>query len=919
MASITYDGRSFQIDGRRIWLVSASMHFQRVPPEGWGDRLRLLKRAGFNTVETPVFWNAVEPRQGQFDFTGPNDLRAFCELAAQHGLMVILRPGPFIGAGWDLGGLPAWLHEKEGLEVRTGNQPFLETLGKYFTNISKQVKDLQASSSSGGPIVLLQNESGWFCGHDTGATAYLGEINRYMREAGLNLPRINCNNLWAGVESDVDAWSGDDDMLATLRQLAVVKPDQPRLIADFGPKRRPAFGAEPEPALTPVELQRRLGEILAAGGQFNLAPAVSGTSFGFWAGQASHGEHRFHAPTQDLGGVIGEDGRPSEHYFHVRRIATFASAFSRVFASLEPDRHTVILDPAPSHQPERAIAGPVLTHLPGQQGSVSFVFAPAGKPKSGNVEILLPDGTSLPVDMGKQAVGWCLFDVQLNSHARLDYSTLNAFAHQDDTLVVFGPAGGRGRLCINGTPLEMPVPKGKTPHVEEHEGVIVVCVNEDAIDQTHLGPEGVYVGIDGFTEDGEPLPGSSRSAVLVKNDGETKNLSVKHPESRVAVGAKAKVELSPWGCAPATAYADGSSPRFATIPGPAELGALGSPYGYGWYRLTFKAGATSKVKLGVPMSGDRTQVILDGESAGVVGEGPGTDEHIACSISKGDRTITLLSDNMGRISAGSDLRDPKGVWGQLYDLIPFKPGKCTLEVAEPMDILEHRMPVFGVREGDTTHPMRPTWAFQHRRKSPLFMRIPPMPHAYLLLLNDEVMRVVDSHRAVRITLDDDTPLKRGNNVLQIALIHHGGPDADAELKDAHTTAASTVFLEGKTEVSGKATWAFAKWEAPTKGAFEEAARPSKQGIPTWWRTTFDLVRSPEAPPVFELGALSKGVLVLNGKTLGRYFAQTGTGDKVPPIGSVPLPLEWLQDEGNELLLFDEHGAAPTRAKISYSR
>ena len=918
MASITYDGRSFQIDGRRIWLVSASLHAQRVPPEAWGDRLRLLRHAGFNTVETPIFWSAVEPRQGQFDFKGQNNIRGFCQIAAELGMSVILRPGPFIGSGWDMGGLPAWLHEKEGLEVRVGNQPFLETLGKYFTNLSKQVKDLQASSTGGGPILLIQNESGWYCGHDVAATAYLGEINRYMREAGLSLPRINCNNLWAGVEGDVDCWSGDDDILSIARQLAVVRPDQPRVFADFGPKRRPVFGVEPEAPLSPIELQRRLGEALAGGAQFNLAPGACGTSFGFWSGQASHGDQRFLAPTQDLGGVVAEDGRPTEHYNHVRRIATFASTFARVFSSLEPDRHAVILDPTPTHQSERALAGPVLTHLSGQQGAVSFVFAPAGKPKGGVVEILLPDGTSLPVDMGKQAVGWCLFDVQLNSRARLDYCTLNAFAHQGDTLVVFGPAGGHGRLSINGTPLETPVPKGRAPHVEEHEGVVVVCVNEDAIDQTYLTPDGVYVGLGGIDEDGAPLPGSSRSATLVNAQGATKNVTIKQPESRVSVPAKAKIEMSPWSVSPAADHADGTSPRYATIPGPTELGALGSPYGYGWYRLTMKAGATSKVKLGAPMSADRTQVILDGEAAGVLGEGPGAVDHIPCSIARGDRTITLLSDNMGRVSAGSDLRDPKGVFGPLYDLAPFKPGKCTLDVAEPLDILKQRLPIFGVRDGDATHPMRPSWAFQHRRKSPIFVRVPPMPVAYLIVINDEITRVVDSHRAVQLMLDQE-PFKRGNNTIQFALIHHSGPDSDEELKAAHAVAASSAFLEGKTEITAKATWAFAKWEAPTKGSFAEVARPTKQGVPTWWRTHFDLLRSPDAPPVFELGGLSKGVLVLNGKTLGRYFAHTAAGDKVPPISTVALPLSWLQDEGNELLVFDEHGAAPSRAKITYAR
>ena len=109
MAAITYDGQSFLLDGRRVWIVSGSIPMSRVPRERWADRINEAKQAGLNTIETPLFWATHEPRAGQFDFSGAADVRAFVELVGQAGMYCILRPGPFVGHGWELGGLPSWL------------------------------------------------------------------------------------------------------------------------------------------------------------------------------------------------------------------------------------------------------------------------------------------------------------------------------------------------------------------------------------------------------------------------------------------------------------------------------------------------------------------------------------------------------------------------------------------------------------------------------------------------------------------------------------------------------------------------------------------------------------------------------------------------------------------------------------------
>jgi hypothetical protein len=928
MPSLTYDGRSFLLDGRRIWIVSAVIHFQRHCREVWADRIHAARLAGFNTVEIPVCWARLEPRPGQFDFAAENDLRHFVELVRDAGMHAILRPGPYIGAAWDLGGLPSWLLDIPEVQLRTANAHFLEAVSRYFTALSGQVRDLQIAS--GGPIVLIQTETDWCCGDDELAEQYLGELTRYLRESGLNATRMNANNLWAGVEGEVDAWAGAGDMLAVSRQLSIVKPDQPKLFADFGPKPRPVFGQEPVGPLSGVELQRRLAQILAGGGQFSLGPFACGTSFGFGAGQMPFGEHTMLAPPQVLGAPLDEMGRPGESFQHVRRIASFASSFGKVFAHLDPSHAPIALDPSADlhHSGKRGKNSPPasgwsVVHASGAQGSVVFLFAPGGEPTPQTVSLLMPDGITHQVSTGGQAVYWTLFDVHLSGRTTLDVCTLCPLAATADLLVVFGPAGGRGLVTINGSPLEVTVPGGKRPLVEVHEGVTVAVFSEEGVDEALLNGDGIYFGVRTLARDGQPVPtGDAKSCTKITSGGKTANVPGRAhtPPKLPKSGA---VTLRDWSAAPASEQVDGSSPRYAQIPGPAELTKLGAPYGYGWYRLSFTSGSARKLTVGAPDSADRLHVFVDGEHAGVLGRGPIAASTTPVSLKKGSRTVVVLADNMGRFAGGSDMGERRGLLGHLWELGAFKLGKPKVEEGAPRDPLSFRKPLFQIRKGDATSPMRVGWNFQHRKKSPLFFESGPMPHRALVLLNDEPVRFVDEGRCLRLTLDEDRGLKRGGNTLQLAFLleTHDLPSAEEAAKAAAATLATTFHaFEGKSAITEKAEWAFAKWEPPAPAQFDPVAKSAlgKHKIPTWWRTTFDAVRSEDAPLVLDLSGLTKGQVYLNGRHIGRYFVATPTGAKVPPVQTMSLPGPWLEEQDNELMIFDEHGGNPGRVKLVYA-
>src|SRR5262245_36661393 len=122
MASVTYNGQSFSIDGRRFWILGASIQYARVPAALWADRIAAARQAGFNTIETACPWVVHEPRKGRYVFQGDANLRRFIELCAAAGMKVILRVGPFVGSEFDGGGLPGWLIELPGIVLRESNE-----------------------------------------------------------------------------------------------------------------------------------------------------------------------------------------------------------------------------------------------------------------------------------------------------------------------------------------------------------------------------------------------------------------------------------------------------------------------------------------------------------------------------------------------------------------------------------------------------------------------------------------------------------------------------------------------------------------------------------------------------------------------------------------------------------------------------
>lgn len=157
------DGGSIEVnsyymsqDGAPVVPILGEFHYSRYPREQWEEQLLKMKAGGVTIVPTYVFWNVHEEFEGQWDWSGNRDLRAFVQLCGKVGLWSIVRIGPFDHGEMRNGGIPDWIFTKP-LDIRSNDPLYLEYTGKLYDQIAAQLKGLYYQE--GGPIVGIQLEN----------------------------------------------------------------------------------------------------------------------------------------------------------------------------------------------------------------------------------------------------------------------------------------------------------------------------------------------------------------------------------------------------------------------------------------------------------------------------------------------------------------------------------------------------------------------------------------------------------------------------------------------------------------------------------------------------------------------------------------------------------------------------------------
>ncbi|MDX1563893.1 MAG: beta-galactosidase, partial [Phycisphaeraceae bacterium] len=471
MAGISYDGQSFIVDGRRIWLISGSFHYAQTSPDHWAELLDAAAGVGFNCIETAVPWHLHEPQPGTFRFEEELDLHRFIEQVAEAGLRCILRPGPYIGGGLDSGGIPAWLLREE-TKLRQASPKYIQAAARWIDAVMKQIKGLQITEPTGGPIVLVQIEHEWFCQNEEQAEGYLSQVARFAHESGCAVPLIHRNNLWQPIEGVIEAWSGAENLFAHSRQLRAVQNDAPGLVMGVpGAVLRVWGETEPDP-ISGSALLRNLAKVTAAGAMFNLEPLVGGTHFGFQSGRLADGQSRY-VCTEPYGDApLKPHQTDSPACRACRKLCVFLNQFEALVTHLRPDEH------------HAAAAGPLtVVQQSGSQGRLVMLWSDADSAVDDPVQITTADGQELPVYLGRDRVAWLVESANLDGAGTLDLTNLRPWAFLDKhLLVLFGPAGTDALISLDGRPIQSSVPEGAQPHVIAGEKYSVVILNEDQVE-----------------------------------------------------------------------------------------------------------------------------------------------------------------------------------------------------------------------------------------------------------------------------------------------------------------------------------------------------------------------------------------------------------------------------------------------------
>lgn len=297
----------FLLDDKPFQIRCGEIHAARVPQEYWRHRLQMAKAMGLNTVCAYLFWNLHEPTEGHFDWSGQADAAQFCKIAQEEGLWVILRPGPYSCAEWEMGGLPWWLLKNPDLKIRSRDPSFLEPARQYLKEVGRILGPLQVTH--GGPILMVQaeNEYGFF-GKDA---AYMGEIRQMLLDAGFNVPLFACNpasQLKNAYRSDLFAVVNfGSDPAGGFKALRQVQPKGPLMCGEFYPGWFDTWGA-PHHTGNSGKYLTDLEYMLKNGASFSIYMAHGGTTFGLWSGadrpfKPDTSSYDYDAPISEAGWV----------------------------------------------------------------------------------------------------------------------------------------------------------------------------------------------------------------------------------------------------------------------------------------------------------------------------------------------------------------------------------------------------------------------------------------------------------------------------------------------------------------------------------------------------------------------------------------------------------------------------------------
>jgi len=890
------DRHSWVVGGRRVWLHAGEIHYFRLDPGSWRDSLLRLRAAGGNTVSTYIPWNYHETAPGRFDFSSERDLPRFLDLAATLGLWVIVRPGPYICAEWDGGGLPFRLHAS-GRVVRSNDPGFLAETRTWFDAVFPHLVPRQADR--GGPVVLVQIENEFGAGWSRGAAEdrrYLMGLNREARERGITVPLTWCH-AHPGPEGRVRinySLNPEDQVLdpgttltynaaldvEPVEALRTLQPDAPLLVSEFWTGGITSWNTPPRDWPGAGEQTLAAFRFMAHGAQVSFYMFEGGMNFGFWAANDITTRYGDAYPVLD-GGIL------TAKYHALRLPGLLTSTLADELAASTPG------------EAQTSGGWEILQrHCP--SGTLYFLNRlPGATPSSTDQTWRSSWGEIHPLSCGSAVlpVNWSVS----GTRRAITRTNVSLIAQWEHTFLFAAPAGtpacietGGGTIC-DVIPAEREV-------FHSLDGFTFILADERRASRCWrfrsslwFGPH--YLADDPDAEAPRPLVREPVAATL--HDLTTQSTTIVRLEPAALPEPPV---LSAWQTFPALSPDGAQRDGWRELPEPRFQETLGIERGYCWYAAEFDSRSGQILELFAASAPNRMLAFNHGQFQGLLRERSNDwqeplhahRKRLFIELCPGPNRLVFLSDNLGHNHGG--VADPNGFCGPVFlggRRLP--PGQWreegrTLHQETPLATgetlilrMDARPEAAELRLDGAVVPWIPPGSCRGNAAC-----IPPAPHTRTIRLTVHALHLplADLRPRLEAAVCEEHSRLRSWKYRPLEL-----PDFDPTAVPAPTAAApqlgsQPVLLAPENSISTT---------SPVKPHFLKASFPAAEHLP---------------PLFLHLGGLQKGQVWINGRNLGRYWVFGGAPHRLH------VPAGWLQPL-NEMVIFDEFGSSPRAARFEY--
>jgi len=696
-SELTYDARSFFLNGERVFLNSATIHYFRMPKEEWREVLLKAKLAGMNCIDTYFAWNVHEPEEGQWSFEGDNDCGAFLDLCAELGMWVIARPGPFICAEWDFGGFPYWLGTKDGVKFRENNETYLHYVNLYFDRLVPIIRERELSA--GGTVILVQveNEYGYLM-DDAAASEHMNTLRDALLQRGIDSTLITCVGGAEGTIEGANFWSGADGHYEKLR---AKQPETPKMVTEFWTGWFENWGGPSAIQKTAPLLERRIMEILRAGYTgISHYMFYGGTNFGGYGGRTMGNSDIFMITSYDYDAPLNEYGRVTPKYAVTKNLSYFVHAFGDLLMETEEILPAQIV-----------IRHPEGISVRGRQADNQRIwFLESHKDERETMHITLEEGRTLPISLNPGQIVPLLDRVQIADQVYLTAGTMitgNEMINGTLTLFIVAPAGQRSIVELEAVDLN--VLDSSVQVLVEHDS----ARNVHRFDLFHFQEPGItqleangtpirFVILDqemmnrtwrleasdqkglryviGF-DDVDVLPSGQVKGMITDPDRTITLLGDWTDGERTLTGHQfvaSQESISgiqqqlPW--TPPIAPTLSDSPELSRITltakhrsasgQPEDFSRYGQDFGYLLYECDFESLTEEATDLILPDIQDTARIIVNGVQQAFVRQVGAAG--VQLQVAQGKNTLQILVQHMGRLNFSPYLGESKGLAGAVY-------------------------------------------------------------------------------------------------------------------------------------------------------------------------------------------------------------------------------------------------------------